>query len=612
MLKSLNPLLISSLIFLSFAAKTQNLVPNPSFENVNSQPCGYIQNYNDFVSIVNDWTLPNGGTSDILSNVNNSSCYTNCFSTSTLAVGEQLPRTGVLMAGIVSYESEGCLTSSINYREYLQVKLKNPLTLGDSYFVRFYVSLAESSEFATNNLGLFFSDFEINSNLCSSLSFNPQIKELNIISDSVNWIEISGYYTAVSASKYIIIGNFSSNNGTDSVPTFHNNPNSTSYYFIDDVLVKNACLNNSPDTTVCYNSPVTLHAYSDNFIGWAESSSPNVILSTDTSLTVTPTQNTTYFVYGTCDTNQVTVFVKPPPQINLGNDTTLCGNEKLDLTSNIQSTSYLWQDSSSNSSFTVLTPGIYWLEVYENNCLYRDTIEVNYYPSEIFSFQADTLLFCLGDTVNFQFNLNNANYLWSNNSITTSIKVTQAQKLWLEVQQNGCIYSDTVEIYNPPTPIFNLGKDTSICEEAELILDASFPYSTYEWQDGSNANSYTVQKEGEYYVTVENCTQASDTIVVETENCSCVIYLPNSFTPDNNATNDVISALATCPVDIFEMIIYNRWGKVVFQTNSINDFWDGNYKNSLTNTDSYNYYLRYSFADDTFVHQKYGHINVLQ
>jgi gliding motility-associated-like protein len=58
-----------------------------------------------------------------------------------------------------------------------------------------------------------------------------------------------------------------------------------------------------------------------------------------------------------------------------------------------------------------------------------------------------------------------------------------------------------------------------------------------------------------------------------------VIYLPNAFTPNNNGQNDVflIRTLGSVTLNYFK--VYDRWGKVIFETQNLSDGWDGTYNN---------------------------------
>jgi gliding motility-associated-like protein len=58
-----------------------------------------------------------------------------------------------------------------------------------------------------------------------------------------------------------------------------------------------------------------------------------------------------------------------------------------------------------------------------------------------------------------------------------------------------------------------------------------------------------------------------------------IFYIPNSFTPDGDNYNQTFKPIFTSGFDPFnfEMIIYNRWGEIVFETNDAKVGWDGSY-----------------------------------
>jgi gliding motility-associated-like protein len=52
-------------------------------------------------------------------------------------------------------------------------------------------------------------------------------------------------------------------------------------------------------------------------------------------------------------------------------------------------------------------------------------------------------------------------------------------------------------------------------------------------------------------------------------------YVPNSFTPNDDGLNDVFQVYFTYPPEKFELIVYNRWGDVVFKAKDYKDVWMG-------------------------------------
>jgi gliding motility-associated-like protein len=67
------------------------------------------------------------------------------------------------------------------------------------------------------------------------------------------------------------------------------------------------------------------------------------------------------------------------------------------------------------------------------------------------------------------------------------------------------------------------------------------------------------------------------------------LYIPSAFTPDGDGVNDAFGAKGKNIISL-KMKIYNRWGELVYETDQLNDTWDGTYKgNAITNTDVFVY-----------------------
>jgi hypothetical protein len=117
------------------------------------------------------------------------------------------------------------------------VQLDSTLKAGKKYCVWFYVSLGNKSKYAVDTLGVYLSDTSIFVNTTGALPFNPQIKNKNgVISDTVNWVEVSGEYIALGGEQYIIIGIFNDDATMNKVPA-GGTQYDDAYYYVDDVTV---------------------------------------------------------------------------------------------------------------------------------------------------------------------------------------------------------------------------------------------------------------------------------------------------------------------------------------------------------------------------------------
>jgi gliding motility-associated-like protein len=156
---------------------------------------------------------------------------------------------------------------------------------------------------------------------------------------------------------------------------------------------------------------------------------------------------------------------------------------------------------------------------------------------------------------------------------------------------NGC---DSVRILHlnvreKPRP--DLGLSAAICEGDSLRLSPG-TFSTYEWQDGSTKDYFTVKNTGVYAVTVTNaCGVASDEISVTGGLCD--IYFPSAFTPNNDGKNDFFKILTDYLLEEYHLTVYNRWGQKVFETTNPSGKWNGNFNEKAQSTGVFVWYCTF-------------------
>jgi hypothetical protein len=233
-------------LLLAFTTKAQvNLVPNPSFETYTACPYQHGQ-----IEYSGNWYTPTAGTSDYYH-----SCFTfdnhwgsNCDVPLNYLGFQNALEIGEAYAGIIAFQD-------FNYHEYLQTKLTGTLELNQKYYATLYVSLADSARFATDDLGIYFSQNPISRPDWGAFSYSPQIEnpEGQFLTDKIYWMKISGSFIAEGNEQYITIGSFKNNFSIDTLRVMPNSANSdyrSVYYYVDQV-----CL--STDSSFC-NIPVGL------------------------------------------------------------------------------------------------------------------------------------------------------------------------------------------------------------------------------------------------------------------------------------------------------------------------------------------------------------------
>ena len=224
-------------------------------------------------------------------------------------------------------------------------------------------------------------------------------------------------------------------------------------------------------------------------------------------------------VHNGCDTITENFYVRAqqPLDINLGKDTTFCGNS-LWLFSGVghHGNTILWSDNSTMPQLKVTSSGTYWVSVTNACGTFTDTINVtiNEYPSGI---SKTTVKKCVSSGVWVRTkNIAGASYQWSNGSNAHSTYANTPGKYWVTVSNVCDTIHDTVMVQDVYPIAFDLGNDTSFCEPATLNLNlTSLPADSVVWSSGSRSKSVTISNSGTYWVKVYNlCGYTSDTINV--------------------------------------------------------------------------------------------------
>ena len=143
----------------------------------------------------------------------------------------------------------------------------------------------------------------------------------------------------------------------------------------------------------------------------------------------------------------------------------------------------------------------------------------------------------------------------------------------------GCTISENVTILQPLGPTVDLGNDTVVCNNREFYLDADpsglYADATFAWSTLEETAQILVETSGVYHVTIENeCGNARDSIYIEIHEQSSNLFVPNAFTPNKDGLNDEFAPVVT-NVEGYHLAIFDRWGKMVFESRNPALGWDG-------------------------------------
>jgi gliding motility-associated-like protein len=89
-----------------------------------------------------------------------------------------------------------------------------------------------------------------------------------------------------------------------------------------------------------------------------------------------------------------------------------------------------------------------------------------------------------------------------------------------------------------------------------------------------------------------------DSVLVLYIPCEGVVKIPNVFTPNNDSKNDTYHIDELCDFDGFRFVIYNRWGKIIFESTDANFHWDGKTTGGTEASEGVYYYVLNSKTQD--------------
>lgn len=291
-------------------------------------------------------------------------------------------------------------------------------------------------------------------------------------------------------------------------------------------------------------------------------------------------------INGCINRDTITLTTTPLPVFSLGRDTLLCTGTRLQLSTAVNGDFFLWNTGNTTASESIGTEGDYWLKVTRQGCSYSDSIRVGYKPIPTFSLGNDTTL-CEGNVHTLSVQRPNATFLWQDGSTFSNFAITKPGTYSVTVNLNNCFAADTIHVQYLAKPVLILVEDTSICIGQSFVLRPLLNTTvTYLWQDGSTRPNFEVADTGFYSLRVNNlCGSVVGNVTVQAGICK--IMMPTAFTPNSDNLNETFRVKNPFPVKQFKFRIYNRYGEMVFETDTMSIGWDGTYKGIKAPSGSY-------------------------
>ena len=287
----------------------------------------------------------------------------------------------------------------------------------------------------------------------------------------------------------------------------------------------------------------------------------------------------------------------------------------------------------SSIDIDINSPIIVYVQANVNGCIATDEINV-----DLVSFQTvieGDFTACENDTVTLSLLDPNPSfeYTWSPENLiisgqgTSQVEVIVPSTTTFIVNSqtpDGCESEDsavvTVSDLNSSAVAATAAPDIVVEGQSSQLLASPAGY-TYSWSPASSLNSSTIinpiatpEVTTTYQVTISDgeCV-ASQNVTVRVVDFVCgnpSIYIPNAFTPNKDNRNDWLFVRGNNITELY-FVIYDRWGEVVFETNSQSEGWNGYFKGEPVDPAVFVYYLEATCEGGQTFFDK-GNITVIQ
>ncbi|MCQ2283629.1 MAG: gliding motility-associated C-terminal domain-containing protein [Bacteroidales bacterium] len=324
------------------------------------------------------------------------------------------------------------------------------------------------------------------------------------------------------------------------------------------------------DTTICEGGTAFLHIGTDDVseiraIEWSLSPTfTNVFNLNQTTLTVQPTEETTYYVrisgVSCIVESSITVHVSKI-HVEAGQDFHICFENGVQLS--------LSHDGGANCQYS-------WT-LGDGTVYYTAAPYVSPSESTTYSVTVTNPYGC---------------------SATTQGVITRRSGTFPMPLQAWCEICDIVQFNT--TTIFSTDYGDGYTYQWTPTEQVTTPQSPSTLVQPMSSTTYTVAVTDTF-----NCT-LTDTVFIKVETLTCdnpFVYVPNAFSPNGDSKNDVLYVRSSI-VDNLYFVIYSRWGQKIFETTSMENGWDGTFKGKPCQNGVYDYYLKATCLDGQVLETK--------
>lgn len=382
-------------------------------------------------------------------------------------------------------------------------------------------------------------------------------------------------------------------------------------YPLDSIITKATPPMHLSDTAVCPGSNIRVALPQTGGSSYRWSPTTNLSCDTCANVSITVPNTITYNVdavndFGCLTHSSFTVSVEPFPILNPVHEMHICKGDTVQLTAGIADR-YLWFPGQYVSDSTAASPFVFpdtttefAVNVYNKlGCALSTSIPV-IVKDKVDATTPKQLDVCAGssvmlfDTLNYSSDLG-VTYSWSpsrylnNPNSANPIATPHSSMAFTLITSSGHCQPDTdvIQVEVIPIPDIEVSEAVTTTSGAEVPLyAASHQRLAYTWYAEEDSFSCTECRRPNFYPThtqtiyVEGKNNLGcvvrDSVKIEIGGCDAnAIYMPNTFTPNGDGINDKFFVRSQSLSSLKFFRVFNQWGELVFQTNNINEGWDG-------------------------------------
>ena len=161
-----------------------------------------------------------------------------------------------------------------------------------------------------------------------------------------------------------------------------------------------------------------------------------------------------------------------------------------------------------------------------------------------------------------------------------------------------------------------LGEPVRACSDPGVELRIPDRYHDAVWSTSDTGATIRPSETGWYTVSASDSAGCiiTDSVHVDLENCACTVYLPNAFTPNGDGINEGFCPIFNIPAfaDEYGFMIFDRWGLLIFDSNTIGEHWNGQLNNVEVPEDVYVWKMHCRDIITKEVYDMIGHVTVVR